>query len=524
MSINLQQKTFNTTGVCIEHMHYMVNIEDKLDKIIDLINKNNYFVINRPRQFGKTTTLSKLQERLNEKYTIIRISFEGIGDKAFSDEELFCKIIIKLFSKALKKTNKELSLNLRNKEVNIHTLFDLDEAITDFIDESDKEVILIIDEVDKSSNNQLFLSFLGMLRNKYLLMRENIENSFKSVILAGVNDIKNLKISIRDGEELKQNSPWNIAINFDIDMSFSIYEIETMIVEYGTINKLEMDTKEISNKIYYYTNGYPFLVSRMCQIIDEDILNMNKRIWTTDDIKESIKLILREKNTLFESLVKNMESNKDLYQIIKEITLNGVFITYNALNPVIELGIKYGILREFDNRIVINNRLYEQVIYNYMISKIETSNYIVNYNHKNNFIINKEELDFESIMLKYQQFMKEQYSSKDLGFIEREGRLLFLAFIKPIINGVGFDFKEVQISEEKRLDVVITYNKYKYIVELKIWYGEQYHENGLKQLANYLDIENLDNGYLLVYNFNKNKEYKHEVVYVGNKKIFVVYL
>ena len=53
--------------------------------------------------------------------------------------------------------------------------------------------------------------------------------------------------------------------------------------------------------------------------------------------------------------------------------------------------------------------------------------------------------------------MKEQYSEKDRKFIEENGRLLFLAFIKPIINGKGFDFKEVQISEEKRLDVVVTY-------------------------------------------------------------------
>lgn len=59
--------------------------------------------------------------------------------------------------------------------------------------------------------------------------------------------------------------------------------------------------------------------------------------------------------------------------------------------------------------------------------------------------------------------MKEQYSSKDADFLEHHGRLLFLAFIKPIINGIGFDFKEVQISEEKRLDLVITYNNFKYI-------------------------------------------------------------
>jgi len=45
--------------------------------------------------------------------------------------------------------------------------------------------------------------------------------------------------------------------------------------------------------------------------------------------------------------------------------------------------------------------------------------------------------------------MKKEYSKKDLPFLERNGRLIFLAFLKPIINGKEYDFKEVQISEEK---------------------------------------------------------------------------
>jgi len=31
-----------------------------------------------------------------------------------------------------------------------------------------RKVVLMVDEVDKSSNNQLFLDFLGMLRTEYL--------------------------------------------------------------------------------------------------------------------------------------------------------------------------------------------------------------------------------------------------------------------------------------------------------------------------------------------------------------------
>ena len=182
------------------------------------------------------------------------------------------------------------------------------------------------------------------------------------------------------------------------------------------------------------------------------------------------------------------------------------------------------ILSERDNKVSISNRIYEQYIYDYLSSKIEVSNNVLEkYNFKSDFIEGNG-LNIEKILLRFQQFMKEQYSKKDTIFLEREGRLLFLAFIKPIINGVGFDFKEVQISEEKRLDVVITYNNNKYIIELKIWRGEEYHEKGIKQLFDYLNVNGQNKGYLLIFNFNKNKEYKKEEVLIEGKEIFEVFV
>ena len=82
----------------------------------------------------------------------------------------------------------------------------------------------------------------------------------------------------------------------------------------------------------------------------------------------------------------------------------------------------------------------------------------------------------------------------------------------------------MQISEEKRLDIVITYNNFKYIIELKMWRGESYHQKGIKQLNDYLDIHSMDIGYLLIFNFNKNKEYKKEIIETKDKKILAVYV
>ena len=72
---------------------------------------------------------------------------------------------------------------------------------------------------DSASNNQVFIDFLAQLRD-YYQEREDVP-IFHSVILAGVYDIKNLKLKLCPDTEHLYNSPWNIAADFDIDMSFS---------------------------------------------------------------------------------------------------------------------------------------------------------------------------------------------------------------------------------------------------------------------------------------------------------------
>lgn len=57
----------------------------------------------------------------------------------------------------------------------------------------------MIDEVVSASNNQVFIDFLAQLRG-YYLDREK-RSIFHSVILAGVYEIKNMKLKIRPNEE-----------------------------------------------------------------------------------------------------------------------------------------------------------------------------------------------------------------------------------------------------------------------------------------------------------------------------------
>lgn len=203
------------------------------------------------------------------------------------------------------------------------------------------------DEVDKSSDNQIFLSFLGLLREKYLKCQQGKDVTFHSVILAGVYDIKTLKLKLHPQEESKYNSLWNIA-----------------------------DNNQMYRKVSSDQNQ--FIVSGMLQM------------------------------------------------------------------PL--------------------------------------------------------------VMQKFYEYYEEIYSEKDQKFIEENGRKLFLLFLKPIINGTGNYYIEARTRDNKRTDIIIDYKGKQFVIELKIWRGNEYNQRARQQIFEYLDYYQKEEGYLLSFNFNKNKE------------------
>ncbi len=259
-------------------------------------------------------------------------------------------------------------------------------------------------------------------------------------------------------------------------------------------------------------------------------MDENELRWEKEYLELAVKELLNESNTNFDSLIKNIENNKDLQELVRKIILDGYKISYNQDNPIITKGIIYGIFKNSNGKVKIHNRIYEQRIYNYMVSLIETKMNLGFYNEKGKYLNKDGTLNIKKILVSFQEFMKHEYSQKREAFLEEDGRLVFLAFLSPIINGSGFAFKEVRGGEEKRFDIVITYNKKMYILELKIWRGgEEYHKKGLIQLAEYLNQYGLDKGYLLIFDLRKSTNLIGEVEenYIGiennNKKIIQVY-
>lgn len=519
------KKKFNITGVCNPAFHYMVDNRAKLDKITLMVESGDYFTINRPRQYGKTTTLHFLQNHFenSKDYVCLKLSFEDVDDKWQVSDSVFAEMFAIRIGQELALVDENLHTFWQNLNFKVTDFNTLSMAISLLIRHAQKRVILLIDEVDASSNYESFLKFLAMLRNKYLERFRRNSETFHSVILAGVHDIKALKMKLRKPDEQQYNSPWNIAADFKIDMSFSPSEIAPMLTEYCKAENVTMNVSVISEKLYYYTSGYPFLVSKLCKIIAEDILpNKTDKSWNLDDIEDAVKFLLKENNTNFDSLIKNLENNDDLYELVYRVIIDGDIIPFSPHEPLVHLGYLYGIFKE-NGQIKIHNRLYEQLIYSYMTVKTMVT-LKSKFDLGNHFTLENNALDMPAILLKFQQFMKEEFDEKDKTFLERHGRLVFLSYFAPILNGKGYTFKEVQTSEEKRLDIVTTYFQHKYIVELKRWYGEESHKKGVAQLTDYLEIHGVNTGFLVIFEYNKVKSWRKEWIDNKGKRIFAVWV
>jgi hypothetical protein len=518
------EKEFNITGNCRPAKHYMADVSGKLTQIMKMVEKGNYFIINRPRQYGKTTTLFTIATQLRAKgdYIVFNISFEGIGDIIFNTEAAFSRGFVEILATYAKYQIPELSDWLSKAAPEVHDLKDLSETITELTLKTDKKVVLLIDEVDKSSNNQLFISFLAMLRNKYLVQDE--VKTFHSIILAGVHDVKSLKLKIRPDEEGKYNSPWNIASEFKVDMNLQVSEIKPMLEEYAHDKSVKMDSQLIAERLFYYTSGYPFLVSKLCKMLDEDIAKNGE--WTSDDVEVAVKELVKESNTNFDSLIKNLENNQELYDAVYQVVIGSNYVPFNLHAPLTNLGVLHGIFVAGNGggRIQIHNRIYVEVLVNYMADKMRWAKLAHRDDLGTGYKNDDKTLNMAAVLLGFQAFMKKEYSKKDRTFLEKNGRLVFLAFLKPIINGNGYDFKEPQISEEKRLDLVITYLHQKFITELKLWYGQKAHEEGLQQLTDYLDRQGLNEGYLLIFDHSEVKKWHSEWIESAGKKIFMVWV
>ena len=511
-----KNRSFNTTGVCLPNEHYMVDLDQRLAQVKKLVDDGKYFTINRARQFGKTTTLQALYDYLNHDYFVVSMDFQmQMSDAKFKNENSFSIAFAKAFTNSFrvnpeskKKVNQDAITEFQEaykEDGDQFELVELFQAISTLCNKVSKPMVLMIDEVDSATNNQVFLDFLAQLRGYYI--NRNRFATFQTVILAGVYDIKNLKRKMRSEDEHKDNSPWNIAADFDIDMSFSALQIAAMLKDYEADHKTGMNLSDMAQEIYDYTDGYPYLVSRLCQILDKmESDAKGHTAWSHEGFLDAVNTLVYETNALFDDIAKKLKDYPVLENILHEILFCGKSIPFNLATELVSIGFMFGFLKNEDGQVAVANRIFEIWLYNLFIAEeaLESRTYHAGQDGKIQFI-KGDELDMKRILTKFVEHFIDVYGKDTDAFIEENGRKLFLLYIRPLINGTGHYYIESRTRSMGRTDLIIDYKGKQYVIEMKIWHGDEYNSRGEQQLISYLEDYNLERGYMLSFNFNKNK-------------------
>ncbi|MCD8009265.1 MAG: AAA-like domain-containing protein [Lachnospiraceae bacterium] len=529
-------KVFNTEGSCIPEENYMVDLTSRVMKIEqEVISRGKYFTISRARQYGKTTFLYLLERALLEKYIVISTSFESSEEYFVSQAHLARGLQLEIGERLEDQSLSEKIISDWKRP--FETEFPMKELggrITKLCNSSDRKIVLLIDEIDKCSENQVFLSFLGLLRSKYLERQKGKGNTFHSVILAGVYDIKNLKLKLLPDESVRYNSPRNISANISLDMSFSANEIAKMLSSYEEDHHAGMDVDEVGQALYDYTSGYPYLVSALCQIMDEQMTNVlgsenGVSVWTRQGVAEAEHRLRKSipVPALFDDLTKNLQSYPKFKKMISEILFSGARYPFNMGVEEIQLGVQFGFLKENNGTVAVANRIFETAMYDTFIAEMAINSesketYWASMRIYNQFVINGQ-LQMDLVMRSFYDHFQEIYAGSDEKLLEEQGRKLFLLYLKPIINGSGNYYVEARIRDMKRTDVIVDYHGIQHVIELKNYHGNEYNKRGEAQLFEYLSYYKKDVGYLLSFNFNKNKKTGiHEVSYHGKRILEVV--
>ena len=223
-----------------------------------------------------------------------------------------------------------------------------------------------------------------------------------------------------------------------------------------------------------------------------------------------------------DDLSKNLENNPEFREFMYSVSVNSASFSFTLLNPMVNLGNMFSYIRNKEGRVVIHNLIFEEALFLYFTLDYAIKNNTTLSPFQTNYVIGGR-LNMEYVVTRFRDLMQQEYRENDEAFLERQGRLVFLTFLKPIINGIGFYYVEPQTRDNRRMDLVVTYGCEEFVIELKIWRGEKYEEHGRDQLSAYLDTRGMTEGYLVTFDFSKNKhDAEPQWIDWNGKRIFEV--
>lgn len=205
---------FNTTGPMVPEDHYSIPPLEciGLDRALRLIREKRYFVLNAPRQTGKTSVLLALQGLLNSgKVGAYRCVYVNVETAQAAGEDVQAglrAILARLASRARWSIQDDFVAKAWRSALEAegpHAA--LTEVLSQWAEADARPLVLLVDEIDSLVGDTL-LAVLRQLRDGYDLRPHAFP---QSIVLCGVRDVRDYSIrSTSRNEQIRGGSAFNI--------------------------------------------------------------------------------------------------------------------------------------------------------------------------------------------------------------------------------------------------------------------------------------------------------------------------
>ena len=510
-------RSFSTHGRVYPEENYVVPRTAEIADFIHRVKGGKYIVLFAPRQTGKTTFFRLALSALTTEdaaYFPIQLDFQTMRNTTPTTfyERLTYEIrweIESVFEKRGGTPSKALTQFLENTPLTddfsmlmffrqLGRLLDSDahSAVPAF-----KRVVLLIDEFDGIPQTVVG-DFLYALRQIYLSGKQRCPYS---IGIVGVRSITQLDYD-------RSVSPFNIQDEFKLP-NFTVEQVDTLFSQY-TDEVGQAFGPEVIHTLHKQTAGQPFLVNRLAQILTEELDIPKTETIAPSHFGKAHALLLDEDNTNFTHLITNIRRDRRFESFLMRVVSYDKGIRFKQHNDIISELATYGVIaRGADGMCEIVNPIYQQYIlqaFQPIFNGVEDEYFGENSDADFiDYLTPSGLLEMRLLLDNFRDFIVRA------GFRillvpetpqEFVGQYLLSAYLDQFVRSVGgVMFLEVPTGRG-RMDLLISHNQRKYIVETKIWEGMRRYQTGKKQLAAYLKLENTTEGYYVVFDHRETPE------------------
>ncbi len=479
-------REFNTFGPVNPKQHYHVNRVAVKAAMREKIEKGRYFTLNAARQTGKTTLFREVIAELEAEGSYFGIVLDFGSLKGFKEARWYERLGGQLQVQARR-------LKVTQTPVVIRDHGDFVDWLQICVQERQQSGVLIIDEFDVTPDD-IVANLLSLLRAMYIARDEPEYHALHSLILVGVRNVP----ALLGGTQ----SPFNIADQFTVPY-FTPEEVADLL-EQHTAEMGQPFDPEVIAVVTRETEGQPFLVNRLGQLLTQEIVPDRNQPITSAHLDYALALLISENNTHFSSI----RSKATLHRAEVITALFNPSRYYDFQDEVTQDLLMYGVFRTLTDEAGLRYARIANPIYRRMLVKAFAPAHRIiqqaaNGEGQHQFVLNGQ-LDFDRLLDSFKAFMEEHgirllRSEATRRPLEISGQYLLLSYLIAALKSIGGLVTIEALSSAGEMDILAFYRGQRFIVETKIWYGQASFEQGRAQLTNYLQAAGLSKGYLVVF-------------------------